>query len=146
MPTPQQIANEINLDPANLGYAQCVQGDDAAISRLLNAAGYGPVQDAIVTRGDFMLAIMPVVLALADKDAATQSKWDRVLRAVHSVESIRIQSPVVQAALQYAIADGLMNQELASSIGVRQGSRAEVLWGTGTVVSNGDIAIALRGA
>ncbi len=91
---------------------------------------------ALVTKGDFLLAIAPLTLQLAMKSQELQSKWDRVISLITgSPDSIRVNSPTVQSLLALAVADGLTTSEYVTQISNRVGSRAEVLWGDGAVVT-----------
>lgn len=91
---------------------------------------------ALVTKGDFLLAIAPLTLQLATKSQELQSKWDRVISLITgSHDSIRVNSPTVQSLLALAVADGLTTSEYVTQISNRVGSRAEVLWGDGAVVT-----------
>lgn len=91
---------------------------------------------ALVTKGDFLLAIAPLTLQLATKSQELQSKWDRVISLITgSLDSIRVNSPTVQSLLALAVADGLTTSEYVTQISNRVGSRAEVLWGDGAVVT-----------
>lgn len=142
------LATELASDPASLGYAAHVAaGRDGDIEALINATtgpGVGTITLASVTRNQFIKGLMPAVLTLAGKDAATKDKWDRALSAVTAADPITIDASNLYF-LGLVAADGLLTSNQAEAIYKRAGSRAEVLFGAGTHVDTSDIAKALRG-
>lgn len=145
---PVTLAGELRGDPLVLGYAaRIVVGDDAGLARLLNArTGPGAATIALtsVPKSDFLVGLRPALLALAAKSAAIQGKWDRILAAIQSADAVRI-DPITIGLLGQAVADGLLTQAQVDAIGSRIGSRAERLFGLGTVVLSSDVSYALRG-
>jgi hypothetical protein len=89
--------------------------------------------------------VMPGILAIGGLDAARQGKWDRVFAALRSVPSVHVTSTGVQQMLGLAVQDGLLTSDQVAAIGVRQGSRAEVLFGPGVAVGQAQVSLALRG-
>lgn len=137
--TIQQLAAEIAADPKNLGYAAfSVNGNDAAVASLLNSLsgpGVGPVASVTMTRDEALLAFSPALLTITALSTALQSKWDRILSALTSLNVLDCTSAAVQAILTQAITDSVLTQEQVTNFNQRTGSRAEVLWGAGTIVS-----------
>jgi hypothetical protein len=130
----------INADPAVKAKSDIGADNDAA--SLLNAKdgpGSGPVSLATMPRGDMLLALLPAVSALAAKDDVTQKRWDRFLDILKVNESVRVGNAGVQALLTAAVAEGLMSEGYAATIGKVQGSVAEVNFGHGTRVTADDI-------
>jgi hypothetical protein len=144
---PTQLAAEINIDPLGLGFAALVaSGDDRGIADALNslaAPGAALVTMSSMTRDQFLTAILPAALVLATKDAPTQAKWDRLIALARSADAI--EPAVVTPLVAMAQGDGLLTTDQAAAIGKRTGSRAEVLWGAGTIIAQQDVAFALRG-
>jgi hypothetical protein len=143
------LKNEITNDPLNLGYAVFVTaGNDQAIADLLNAAtgvGAATVTVPAMSRDNFMTAIIPALIVLPALSTTIQSKWDRILAVVRAASIINISDPSIQALLGAAVSDNVLTSDQVSVIGQRTGSRAEVLFGAGTTVTNSDISFALRG-
>lgn len=139
---------EIEADPKGLGYAAKVRaGDDAGLAGLLNARtgpGAGPVALASVSRDEFLRALRPAYLKLPTKDDPTQAKWDRILAPINSGGPVTVDATTVDL-LAAAVSDGILTAPEAEAAWHRVGSRAEVLFGAGTVASNTDISFALRG-
>lgn len=147
----QQLASELAQDPAQLGYAALVaSGHDAGLAALLNARsgpGAAVVVEPVLSKGDFVLAILPGVMRIDGlADAATKSKWQRLWEAIQASESFRVADPRVALLLDMAVADGVLTAPERAAVGQRAGSRAEALWGAGARVGPDDISRALRGA
>ncbi len=144
------LRTEITTDPQHMGFASLVTaGNDSGIASALNLAtgpGAGTLTAPSMLRDDFSLAILPLTLVLAGKDAATQAKWDRILAFVRSSNAVSVTSPTVQQLFGLAQQDGLMTQQQAAAIGQRACSRAETLFGAGVVVGQADVSFALRSA
>lgn len=142
------LANEINTDPLTMGYAPFItSGADLAIADLLNSAtGNGTAQINIILmpRGDFLISLLPGIAALSGMSAALQTKWDRLITVACANDNIAVSSLAVGAILDIAVQDGLLTSQQRNVIGKRTGSRAEVIFGAGTVVNHSDVAKALR--
>src|SRR5665213_1477562 len=137
------LQTELNTDPVNLGYAALISsGYDQSIADLLNnisGAGAAPIQLNVQPRGDFLISLLPAVNALSSASADLQSKWDRLLQVACSNDSIAVGSPAIKAVLDAAAQDGIITTDQRASIGMRIGSRAEVLLGAGTIIVNQQI-------
>jgi hypothetical protein len=133
---------------AKPAYASAIShGNDAEVVRLLNAVSQDVVvADTVITRPRFILAVAPALLALAGKDATAKDKWDRVLAAVVTPDSVELTNPTVQYMFGLAVADGLLTQAQLDQVGRRPGSVAEILGGPGTSVTLSDVSFALRGS
>ena len=144
------LATELAEDPLALGYAPLIaSGNDMGLVALLDSPtgpGAALVQEATLSKADFQLATMPAILALAGASLELRSKWDRILSVLQSVDTVRLAHPGVVALLGLAQSDGLLSPAQVAAIGVRMGSRTEVLFGAGSRVTATDISIALRGA
>jgi hypothetical protein len=145
----QALKRELETDPKGVGYATPLAlGNDTALADLLNAVtgtGSSTIKDASLARSDFLLAIAPAYLTLPNLSQVVQSKWDRILAVISAADRIDIANPSVQALLAQAVSDGVLSQEHVDALGQRAGSRAEVLFGAGTVVGIQDVGFALRG-
>lgn len=121
-------------------------GDCAALLNALTGAGAELVSLPSIPKGDFLLGIAPAALVLASKDSSTQAKWDRVINLiVGAPDTVSVGSATIQAVLGIALADGILSQGQIDALSKRTGSRAEVLWGPGTVITDGCIGRARNG-
>jgi hypothetical protein len=148
---PIGLKAEITTDPKGLGYAPFVQpGSDNSIMALLNdptnAKGQGTVAMPSLSKDQFLLATAPMLFTLVGLSAAIQAKWTPILEHLRAADQLDFTSATVQALVTAAVADGLLTQAQATALNQRMGSRAEVLFGAGTVLTNRDISFALRGS
>ena len=133
------LKTEITTDPKALGYAPYVaSGSDGSIADLLNAMGTDVITIPDYTKEQFSTGIIPAVLALATASTALQSKWDRLL-SMTLAQSV-IHYSVAAPLLSILVSDGLITQSQIDAFTKRPGSRAEVLFGAGTVISSEDVA------
>lgn len=142
------LKDELENDPKSIGYQSKINlGQDLAVAGLINATT-GPGAETIslptISKGQFLLGIAPVGLTLPTKSAEIQAKWDRIILLASSADVVDIGNPTVGLLLQAAIADELITPEQVAAFATRTGSRAEVLFGVGTLVRHEDIAKALR--
>jgi hypothetical protein len=139
---------EIQGDPRGLDYGpHAVAQDDGAVADLLNSTtgpGAATIALSFVSRDDFLKAILPAFLVIPNLPANIQAKWDRILNMINAGAGVTINAPV-QALLAQAVTDGVLTQEEADAVWHRTGSRAEVLFGPGTVVTPDQVSVALRG-
>jgi hypothetical protein len=133
------LKNEIQQGP------QYASKGDADIAGLLNTIGTTNVTLASIDKDTFLLAIAPAYLSLPTLSDALQKKWDRILGVIGSAERITFTS-TVSYLLSQAVTDGVLTQDQVSAVNQRPGTRAEVLFGAGTVVTQSDVSFALRGA
>ena len=138
-----QLKTELTTDPNGLGYAGKADAQLAALLNSFTGPGAAVVAIASMARSDFLLGIAPATFVLPSLSAALQSKWDRILSLARSADQINVASATVQALLATAVSDGVLTQAQSDAISKRTGSRAEVLFGAGTSVSELDIARAM---
>lgn len=134
------VKAEIENDPAGLGYAQA--GYAQAIADRMNAVGAGLVKVEFMDQGDFALAMLDAMFFLDLDSAQIPRAWADLFCAVSSMPVIDLEDRLVRQLLDEAVADGLMSPEKRASIGVRLGSRAEVLFGAGVRVTAANVAAA----
>jgi hypothetical protein len=143
------LKTELQTDPRGMDYATPrAAGNDTTLADLLNSptgAGSGTVTVPSLARNDFLLALAPAYLVLPSLSQALQAKWDRILAVIRAADRIDLANPSVQALLAQAVTDGVLTQAQVNALGQRVGSRAEVLFGAGTVVSIQDVGRALQG-
>lgn len=139
--TPAQLSTEISTDPAALGYAALVAaGNDAGVVALLNA----PTATAVFRRD---IGVHEVVAAIAPADFAgltvlQVAKLQLLFTGTTTIDA----SSANTRALFVGIFSGLPTSSASlTSLASRPGSRAEVLFGVGTVITGNDVSLALRG-
>jgi hypothetical protein len=164
----QQLADELNNDPANVGYAPYIQsGSDKSLVTLLNQVQSG--QSYFVSKGNSTLNsvrgtwgdVIQLIEAIADETSEQavknkEAKWKwQVTTLLLPVDQLDYSDPATTGFFADAIADGLLyysapgvtapltQDEVDARVG-RQGSRAEVVCGTGTVIRKKDVSKALR--
>lgn len=142
------LKSELQTDPKTLGYAAFVSERGAVgIAGLVNAltgAGTGVINVSQVSKDTFVLAIAPEIYAnLSTLSATKQQQWRDILGIINGAATVDVSSANVQALLNQAIADTLLTQAQINAATQRTGSRAEVLWGENTVVSDVDVRHAM---
>lgn len=141
------LANEINIDPLNLGYSQYItMGSDYGISVLLNniiGNGSATITLPTMSNSDFVAAFLPYLpAALKSSNSVFYSTiWQTIL----AMPIIDFTKGTVDAVMAEAVSDGVMTQAQATALNQRMGSRAEVLFGAGIIIDHLDIAKSLRG-
>ena len=140
------VANEVNNDPAGVGYAQYVTAKDpASIAALGNDQTKATVPRPGIKRDDLLLMLVPVVQALSQASATTQATFNPMLNVLRSVSGVMLDAST-KGVLQSLVSANLMTQALYDSIINRPGSRFEAVLGPDIVVSTLDVATAIWGA
>jgi len=133
------LQSEVKNDPAHLGFATLVAaGSIGSISTILNALtgpGAGAVSHEPISATDFMALCDP-----AELSTLTTLQLQQV--AVYtSAGQVAIGSANVQTWINqvWPVGNAPATNAAMRSYFTRTGSRAEVLWGPGTNVSNQDL-------
>lgn len=154
---PAQLAalkTELTTDPAALGYAPSVTaGNHNALAGLINAMSAAVITLTSQSKGAVLLGIIPALdqLALGTDlsnvaiPAAVSAKWQSRFQALSAGDNSIQLSAAFMGMLGQLVTDKLMTQAQVDAFTRRAGSRAEVLWGSGTAVSSDDVRIALGG-
>jgi len=141
------LKTELQNDPQSLGYANLAQAArDQAIADLLNAPGAGLVPLTEQTKNLFLRITTPAAIRLAvgvgtdnqQLEALAVAKWKTVLeqaRAADPGSSINVSLVGANAPLGDPVADKVMTSDEFLALTNRVGSRAEVLFGAGVVVT-----------
>jgi hypothetical protein len=142
------LATDIQSGPFAATLAPMVTaGNDQGIADLYNKAtgvSSGSVVVVFMSRSDFLMGFAPALFSLPTLTNAIQTKWDRILRFIGSLEGIiKVSSGGVQNLLTQAVTDNVLTQNQVNGISNKTGSRAEILFGDGTVLTSIDIARAL---
>lgn len=142
--TYQQLHDEIVNDPTGVGYAADVTaGSDGNIATKLNTVG--STQAYVVNREPIASATFTALIDLTEFSAGTQAQRD-YLGMIVAAPTVDLNNAVVKAALTalFSAAAWPNTRARMSAALTRQGSRAEVLWGTGVAVGAGDVSHVLR--
>lgn len=135
--TDAQLAAELAL-PA---YAGMTASQKVAA---LNAPKPGVSIPVIVDVGTILGVLGSAPFRVAAMSEPNKTAWLQVLANIRSLkEGFKPSDPTVAPLLAQGVADGaITSQEKAAleTLGLRTGSRAEELWGEGTVVSLNDVA------
>lgn len=146
--TPQELNSELTTDPKGIGYATPLAAtNDNAVAALINATtgpGAATITIPSLTHDEFATLIAPVVMAIGSASAALQAQWTPMLNLISGISVF--QTTAGNMGLLNTLASDFPNQLTAAMITAattRLGSRAEVLWGVGTVINWIDIAHAM---
>ncbi len=133
MPTPVEIAAELANDPQNLGYAALVAvADDQAVAALLNRVsgqGSGSVFRKDIAPYEIMRAI---VAADAANLTALQCAKLQLMMLGNNLDATVTNTRTIFLGIFTGMAGTIT---ALTTVVSRTGSRAEVLWGTGTVIT-----------
>lgn len=137
------LRTELQTDPQVLGYAACITtGNDQCLADTLNLARAGAsyqVPREPMDPNQLMDAIAPA-------DTGSLSTNDLLkLNLVFQIGLVDLQKANIRSLLASVFAANSTTRTNIQALINRQGSRAEVLFGRGTVVTVAQIAQALRG-
>lgn len=141
--TDDALKSEILNDPASLGYAGKSPALQAQLLNSLTGPGSGTIARKLVSNTD---PAMRAMLAGAWKnvrssnDASLKQDYNTLITLVGQIGSVTPGDANTQAVIAQAIADGIVSLGQVAAVSSRVGSRAEVLWGDGTIVEWIDIA------
>ena len=147
------LKTELTTDPKTLGYASQLGLSDIAVAAMLNATtgnGAATISISSMTRGEWDAQLIPMEdqvttglnLSGAALSAAVISKWNSRIAAFRAGDpsiSVAVMTPLLNSA----VSDGLITSSFITQITSRTGSRAEVLFGEGTVIDHNDISKAM---
>jgi hypothetical protein len=137
------LASEINNDPAVLGYAPPkAAGNDQGVADLLNAVGSTPAFQ--VNREPISVALFVENIDPTEFSALTQLQVSR-LSALFAGGTLNINGTRTQQNLLNIFPAAGATKTNVSALLKRFGSRAEVLFGNGVVITANDVSKALRG-
>lgn len=133
---------ELLTDPAQLGYAGAVsEGDQNELVLLVNMARAGggyQVNRAPVTPSEVFASIdSDDFLTLTTTDLAR-------LQVILTVPRIDLSAGRIRAMVANVFQTGSATRQELAALQMREGSRAEVLWGAGKIVTLNEIDQALR--
>lgn len=141
-PTPDQLRTEFATGPIAVEIAPLLaNAQDQAVADLYNdldGPHAGPIAWAWMERDKFLARIASLVFGLGSLDPSTQVGWRELLAIVRTVEWVS--GELAGQILGKAQLDGLATAEQAQAILTRQGSLAEVRWGSDTVLTSDLVA------
>lgn len=134
------LKTEIQTDPLTFGYLTAgTGGNDEAIAVLLNTVRVG----AKVNQG--LIAPALVVGCIVYTEWATVAAELRQYIQMTLQDAVDVNNTNVKAAYQAAFGAGTTTRANFVKLLQRDASRAESLWGAGTIIMAADVAKALRG-
>lgn len=137
MPTPSELASEIEDDPQGLDYKEA-NGDwkaDDVIADLLNDPS---VYSATVWRTSVPMS--DIFGAIDWSDLAGVSTGEKLMfMTITQTDVLDADSPNIRDAFADIFPSGSTSLSNLQSLVQKQGSRAEELWGDGTEITAGDV-------
>jgi hypothetical protein len=143
------LGDELIKDPLGLGYLAAEKGsggDDSAVAALINA-----IQPSIVIqRADISPQELFEAIFIEDINKTADAGQLAYLSALANLPAIRLtfddgSQTFFLKGLTLVIGDSNGSMTRLFALAQRLGSRAEQLFGTGTVITHQDVAKALRG-
>lgn len=139
--TTAQLQAELQADTAALGYASRVAaGNDAGVVALINTPGSTDVFRNDIGVREVIDAIVP-----ADFAALTALQIAKLQMMFIGTDHIDATSANTRTIFTGIFGNASNTVTALTALAKRKGSRAEVLWGTGTAVTLADVSLALRG-
>ncbi len=147
------LHTELTTDPLAIGYSAQLNISDIAVAAMLNATtgnGAATITIPSLSRGQWDALLIPLEdqvasglnLSGAALSSAVIAKWNARIASLRAGDQT-IQTSVMTPFLNSAVTDGLITSAFLTQITTRMGSRAEVLFGAGTVAQWQDIARAM---
>lgn len=147
------LKTELTTDPLGLGYASTLPTSDIATAFLLNSLtgkGTATITIPLFSRGELLALLIPLEDQLSSgvtisNTALTQlvlNKWSSRFDALRSGDTF-IATNIMLPLLNSAVTDNITTAAFITQITTRTGSRAEVLFGAGTVIQHSDISKAM---
>lgn len=145
-PMASQLAPHVHTKTSAVVSSIQAAADDQAIADLLNSttsSGAALVNIPSFSKEQFSTGVLPAIEALPTASAALQTKWNAMLNVMLAQGGIALAA--VSSLVAQLVIDGLMTQAQVDAFTKRQGSRAEALWGAGTIITAAQVSVALRG-
>lgn len=147
------LATELTTDPQTYGYAALISaGSDAGLADLLNKVRDGTDGEAAITVRRADIAPNEILEAIDNRDFITSpniahASWFESVTQLRTIRLVNADgtNTRVLGNLRRLVNDTQGSQTRLDAIAVRNGSRAEQLFGVSTSITADDIARALRG-
>lgn len=130
MDTYQVLRDELLNDPENMGYAAAIAAADwNKVNDLLNTgtANTKILRRDSVSKGEFLLAILPAIAKIGLLEEPKQRMWDRFLSVINANNEFDLTNNGILALFQQGILDGILTQEEVNAIRYRNCDRLEYL-------------------
>ena len=142
--TSQQLLAELTDDPTSLGYAGMTTSQKlTALNQPRETITFTKIVDVATVMGVFTSALFRISAI----NEPGKTAWLQVMANIRALkEGLRPSDDSVQGLLAQGVADGVLlagEKAYLESLGYRHGSRAEQLWGEGSVVTLNDLALIL---
>ncbi len=137
----QTLKTELNTDPSGLGYpALITSGSDNALADALNLSRVTitNISVTLLTPHLVFAAIVP------SEWAAVSASNQQIIQMILALDMINPNDTNTKNAFLQAFGSGTTTRTNLNALLTRQGSRAEQLFGAGTIIYSQDVAIALR--
>lgn len=137
--TPAELKAEIETGPLVATLAPLVTaGNDAGVAAALNAINTAVDRTTVASHLVFE-CIVP-----AEWAALTAAEKQRI-QTILGMGEINLKGTNTRASLAAAFGAGTATRTALLALQSRPGSRAEQVWGAGTIISPSDVSLALRG-
>jgi len=136
------LRTELLTDPRGLGYSAGISiGDHNRISDLLNtsAASHSVSTGTVYSLG-MQQSVVPAEYAILS--AAQRDLWGAIVAT--AIDGIAISNTLIRSQVAFIWALGTVTRTNLLALDTRIGSRAEVLFGEGTVVFSTEVGKALE--
>jgi hypothetical protein len=147
--TPVALYTELTTDPKTLGYAtplalRNIAGNTTVVGLINSLTGNGAATIELETMtaseiATIMLPYFGAALTSAPSLTAVHYAYYTLMFAIVMAQQGPIAVGNLSAFGAQMVSDGIITAAEAAPLGQRIGSRAEVLWGQGTVVAEQDI-------
>jgi hypothetical protein len=147
--TAAALATELNSDPKTLGYAAWIPvkstGGNNNICNLINSLtgnGAATIQQTTMTAAQIAAILLPLFANATALTAAQYGYYGVMFNMIMAQQGPITLSVLANFSTQM-ITNNILTAPQATALGQRTGSRAEVLWGQGIVVTEQDVEVAL---
>lgn len=136
----QTLRDEIDNDPQSLGYSGKT---NFQIAQILNTVGLSgeTVDVPFVTTGEIQGAVVGSEYLLLT--APQRDLWDAVLSAANTSRGVPIDNTNIRGQILDTWDPGTATRSNLAALQTRSASRAEVLFGAGTIITDNDVEEAL---
>lgn len=138
-PTKEQLKNEIQTDPASMGYAGNNSEEIAGLLNKPDGTKHGTVNVETVTKATAQKAVIAT-----EYTALTSERRDLWL-AILQIDDLPVEEQSIRDQVQEVWAAGTTTRNRLVALLSRPASRAEALWGRGVMISKQQVNQALQG-
>ncbi len=139
-----ELGAELTTDPLGLGYTP-LDGDDQQDADAINLPRGVFQRDNLIDAIAVQEAVVAADYPQAAADQWKRDLWSDILRSVGFAGLINANEGKLKDKVQLVFSGATATLANLAALQTRDGSRAEVLWGDGSLVTTEAIAKALRG-